>query len=213
MKTWQDLTDMFKPEDVNPEMVKKYKNTYLGIRSNNGVAYGKYVGYSGDKHHFIDSNGVSLILDNDTQASVYIPTLTSGLYNTNIGVVYVSRNPFRQYRRGLCSDNVRCCPLINVIQYNESNYFDSVMWDIFNEVPLNNLHKAYEVLQYKPNVAVNRDFAIQRHHNKQDGHALFFKTSYIGDFTEDKIVVRNTVFLQEVVDSQHLWCPNHTIVG
>jgi hypothetical protein len=210
MKVWQDLTDMFGEGEVNQEMVKKYRNTILALTYNGKTFYATYKGVNGP-HLFNDKEGNTISLVNDTDVAVTIPTLERGLYNTSKGAVFVTRSPYRQYRRGICEDNTYVNSLISIANHSQNNIYSTVVFDVL-ESKWHDLPTAFRVCAELGSAAITKQFAIQLHHNKEVGHALFYNASYIGDITKDTITIRNKLFLQEVVDTQRYWCPNHKIV-
>ena len=59
--------------------------------------------------------------------------------------------------------------------------------------------------------AITRDFAMSLHTIKPTGYHLYYENRLIGDITEDTIMLGDDLFYQEIVDSQHNWCPNHKV--
>ena len=218
MKTWQNLTDLLFEEDVNAEMVKKYRGTVLGILNNSTPIYATYQGVSNKGYHcFMDSNTVSLNLSKETDCTVFIPKIAKGLYNTEKDCVFVSRNPYRQYKRGLTRDSVCIEPLsAYVIGGQTSNQFSNTIFQVLDSSKQTevSLQEAITHLTNVPSYAINREFAVTLPHSTiQDCDAsLWLHTNFIGVVRGKIIQVINPIFTQEILDSQDSWCSDYTVV-
>jgi len=109
MKQWQNLTDMFKDDDdVSDEMIKKYKNTVLGIKIPTVTVFATFVGFADNGMFLFKTKEQHTIkLSNDTEAEIFIPNPEKGLYNSPKGALFFQRHPKRQWKRGLNGENTQ----------------------------------------------------------------------------------------------------------
>lgn len=214
MKPWQDLTDLFEDNQVIQEMQKKYKKTILGVIYNGKTSYASYQHY--DQYHvFALPSGAKFQLANDTEATVFIPELSRGLYNTTNGAVLVTQVPRRQWRRGLTSDTHRIVTLKELIWGlgYEQNAFNEYVYEVleqkYNHIP--NVEQAMMFCNTHGSCALTKDFAIALDCVKEAGCNLYYHDCLVGDIDSNKITVRNNIFIQEILDTKQQWCPKHII--
>lgn len=219
MSIWSNLTDLFKDgDDIAGEMVKKYRGTILAIKNAKQVVYARYRGCN-DFHVFHDANDIELKLTHDTSCEVTIPQLDRGLYNTSKGAVYVKRNPFRQYKKGLSKDTHH---ITSISQYAFNspnadlyNYFDTFAYEaLLNKDNECDLDAAFEGLEKYGAVAMNRQFALALSHRTATQDPYLWMNCYpIGTVNRENrtITVLNQTFLQEILDTRYKWCPNYVV--
>jgi len=213
MKPWQNLTDLFDTQEVNAEMVKKYRNTMLCISRSERDFYAIYKGYEAGYHCFKDEHDGELLLKPETECNVTIPTVKPGLYNTHKGVCYVTHNPYRQYRRGLCSDRLSCVLLHDLLLgVFCDNSYGSVIFDVLENSGYFSVTSALKMAEDYGTAAINRDYAITLSTEKSEGFDLFYRIHRVGSIDKDTIRVDNNLFLQEIYDTKQLWCPNHEVI-
>ncbi|NTV78939.1 MAG: hypothetical protein HGA25_07375, partial [Clostridiales bacterium] len=179
MKNWQNLTDMSDDLNIIDEMIKKYKNTILGIRHNNKTHYAKYDGYNSKTQMFgfTMKNGDNISVAKDTDTEIFIPNPEKGLYNTQQGAIFFCRNPLRQWKRGLCDANVI---LISINKRNLSNPWMfktntfAESWEdvlIESEYPGNiYLDNALEIANIVGSAAINRTYGVVLHPTNSTGY-------------------------------------------
>jgi hypothetical protein len=213
MKPWQNLTDLFEAKDVNTEMVKKYRNTHLCIDTGDKEFYAIYKGYENGYHKFADEFGGEIQLTNTTDCNVTIPTVKSGLYNTPHGVVLLTHNPYRQYRKGLCADRINCMLLTNLFTntYADNEYSQVIFHILKNQFVRMSLKEVFIKLEFNRIVAINCDYAIAHSLVHETGFDLLYRDFRVGSIDKDVITVDSKLFLQEIYDTKHLWCPTHEV--
>jgi hypothetical protein len=215
MKQWQNLTNMLQNDEVIEEMIKKYRNSVLGIKKpNDSVFYAQYNHYKGGFFNFTMSNGDQIQIHSDTDMELFIPNPEKGLYNTRVGAVFFCRNPLRQWKRGLTRENV------NMMEVNHSvmgrpytNIFDHI-WDEVLNWGDNTLSVPEALLLASENgsAAINKTYGVVAHPRYDDGFILMHNQFIIGEIDEKTILIRNPIFKQEILDTQTNWCPTHKIL-
>lgn len=218
MKPWQKLTDIMGDANIADEMSKKYKGTVLAITDYDSgrVTYAVYNGIDGEHeyHRLKDKQGYPIKLSIDTQYDVWIPDPPKGMYNTKEGAVYFYRKPFRQHKRGL-GEGTACVEKLGAVIGAElsHNYFEGLIFDVLEDEKVRSvtLATAFKLAELRNSAAINRTFAICLHPHKETGYALFYEKYMIGEIDEEVIRLGNPAFKQEIIDTQHTWCPNHKI--
>lgn len=221
MKPWHALTHFEKDADVLPEMVKKYKNTILRIIYGEKTTYAYYRGYSQEgKHIFNASLGLGhpdITLAHDTDCFIDIPQFVKGYRQLGAHACYLQRKPFRQFRKGLCSDNTQIQSLYTKLYYGTDNEFGKhIIEALAAPIPNTTITEGIKFLQQGARTyALTLDFAISHNHYEvdPDSFSLFFGFDFVG-FVNTKtktIKVVNEVFIQEIVDTQHELCPDYKL--
>lgn len=220
MKPWQRLTDIFGQHQIVEEMSKKYRGTVLGISDPEDqtfkTVYGYYYGINdtNDFHILRDKEGNRMLLSVDTNFEVFIPDPPRGMYNTKNGAVLFYRKPFRQHKRGLGDGTAMIELLDNTIHKDKTrSWFDSYIYDVlegtkYRTIPLT---EAFKHTDECGSSAITRNFAMSLHTIKPIGYHLYYENRLIGDINEDTITLGDDLFYQEIIDSQHTWCPNHKV--
>lgn len=220
MQTWQDLTDMFKTADILQEMKKKYVNTYLGIKHNDSTTYVKYKGYSDSNQQiFIDKNNEILFLNLDTAFDVFIPTLTKQVVNTNKGVYYVYRNPFRQFKRGLSEEthsisklSSACTPHKDTIFLYRPylNEFNAFIFEVLeNKNKIYSLEASLDLCDKYSSWALNKTFSLILNPKTMDSDIYLLclldcPVAWLNK-KEKTISVFAHEFLQEILDHSNIF--------
>lgn len=223
MESWQNLTDIIGDYQINQEMKKKYQNTILGIfdplGESRNVTYGWYVDCATEEnpYHTMQTKlGHSFKLAQETNYEIFIPNPTRGMYNTEMGVVLFYRLPFRQYKKGL-SDNSCMVELLEdkILKINPRNHFNKTIFDILNECEEGRSYslneETWKLIEEKGALALNKSFSITLHKIQSTGFQLYYENFLIGEITKEKILLKNPIFLQEILDTKYIWCPNHSI--
>lgn len=215
-RVWQDLTDMVADEDLIAEMQKKYRNTWLRLRWGNQDVLALYRGYEDGYHLFKDKRGENIKLSHTTDIRVSIYSPRRGMYNTDEGVVFFWRNPYRQFRRGLNPDSgmviklytkLLGIPSANHIQHAIYSIFDK---DLQKEVTLDDaIQKTKEFGEW----AINRQFALTLNHlrDEADSYSLFYEDVYIAEVKNNIIHMITPLLYQEVLDTYREWAPNYVV--
>lgn len=226
MNPFKFLTDMEDRGQVLDEMQKKYKNTILLLRRKDAPA--TYVTYRGcsdnqERVYFYtlttpDNQYATIEMFYDEEAEVTIPKPELGCYTANGKLVVLQTLPHRQWRKGLCSGNTSIQYVFEPGKHAKSNSFDYCI----GEVLLNNqaertVDDALAYMSKEPNtvgVHITRNFGlIENFFSTDDFVFLYHFKNLIGLVypKENKIVIENKTFLQEVLDTQNSWCSNYRI--
>jgi hypothetical protein len=223
MKQWQNLTDMFKENDIRDEMVKKYKNTVLGIvLDDDKTVYMNFVGYDNENLFcFVNELGLKSKLALDTLFQIFIPNPEKGLYNSKDGILFFERKPLRQWKRGLNKDNANIICLERQVMYNEiigkgwTNQFEKY-WQYVTQKDNNepiSLNRALDLCKTDANSwAINRTYGVMAHPSKPEGFILMHHNHHVGEIVDNEILVENKIFKQEILDTQTSWCPNYKVI-
>lgn len=212
MDIWNELTDAFNKEMAIDEMRKKYEHTYLVLCQPNGrETVVHYQGYADNYHHFKDENNVPLKLRHETDYKIVCKFPERCLFNTTNQALEFIRKPHRQYKRGICKENIQIYSPVRymwskdvhpwthatIVQALYPTYPESC------EVAINQLDSR-EVLS----VALNPKFMITLPItiNKEMYH-LFYCNVLIGEFLNGVFKIHHPLFKQEVLDNMHLFKP------
>lgn len=227
MTPWNELTDLTSPADVNQEMAKKYKNTYLKIISNtepHTETLALYEGYVDGYHHFTDFSGTNLKLVPNTKHKVKIWYPKKGLYNSVIykknNFIFFQRLPSRQYKKGI---NIENCiiqePIHNwITQENHTFYEKLQVKAIFdNNKITETLEDTYKVLKTHPNefnsIAINNRWGLSLplQDNSED-FVLWFMDKPVATYKNNTITFKHESFIQELLDEEdNKWYINNDI--
>jgi len=145
---------------------------------------------------------------------ITIPTVKQGLYNTSHGVHYVAHNPYRQYRKGLCSDRLSCVSLRDFLlgAFPDNNY-SRVIYDVLqNQQKTLPIGDALREASCVGMAAINQDYAITLSTENADGFDLYYRIYRVGSIDKNTIRVDNKLFLQEIYDTKREWCPKHEVI-
>ena len=207
IKQWQKLTDMTKPQDVQSEMLKKYRQTVLGVSDEKTTFYGWYRGIDEDGFHSFTgvNNGDHVRLADDTNYQVYIPEIKRGLYNTpDNGVVMAVRWPRRQYRRG-CNRDSHCIISIHLELLGGlvENKFDSFIKHVLAPQQDKKIEDALPIVEVHGSYALNRDFAVVLNFVDTDPNRyyLLYHHAIVGMIGEKDITILNPAFKQEIFEA------------
>lgn len=216
---WQTLTHMFTEQTMADEMVKKFKGTVMQLIGEQNL-FATYQGYGTDTvakelyHIFETKNGETIRIFHNTDTEVLIPNPRRGLYNTQKGVVLFYRLPFRQHKRGLYNETAYIGLVQNkIFQHMNPNRFSQHIYDVLDkeqQVHVN-LDEAKEKCNSNFIYALNRDFGLLLHPNKESGYALIYEDCYVGDVEDKTINVKNKLFYQETIDALPKIGPDYSV--
>lgn len=212
---WQNLTDALNKNMSVEEMSKKYLNTCLIIQpktSNPIVAM--YKGFEDDFFIFVDEHGMKLQLKNDTDIEIINKFPERCLFNSNRVALEFIRTPARQYKRGICKENVQIySPVRRLIENRSANWtIQTISHALFPTYP-----KTCEeaIAQLNANevvsIALNETFMLSQNivsnaKAKKLFH-LWFSNKVIGYWERGTFHVKHSLFKQEVLDNIHLFKP------
>lgn len=212
---WQNLTDAVGKNMSIEEMGKKYLNTYLIlINKNKEPMVVLYSGYQDDYHIFTDEHGVKLRISHDTDLEIICKFPERCLFNHEKRALEFIRLPYRQYKRGICKENVQIYSPVRKLIENRSTSCDikTIKSALFPIYP-NNCEEAIEKLNNKHavSIALNEKFMLSQNvtslsKNKQL-FFLWFSNKIIGTFTNNVFHIKHSLFKQEVLDNIHLFKP------
>ena len=223
MNSWQLLTDMTSMNDVNSEMAKKYKDTWLQIKSEDEISYGLFHGNYEDNSYVLkvwspeykEWNQIVYLFDHPDYQSFTIPKPAYGCYTSKnlTQAVIFSQLPHRQWKRGLCKQNHYAKTVVG-----SSNSFNEAVLNILMPMESMTISEALKVMdeQELKSIALNRNFIISLNFSsKNDTFLLLLYHNYIiGKVLRGKkqIQIENPIFLQEVLDTKHNWCPDYEVI-
>lgn len=224
---WEELTDMSDVVPASQEMSKKYRDTLLGIKKTGEkeIFYGFLTNAYADNYIFQGSKTTLKVSAMDETVEVFVPKVPTGCYTSvrQKGLCVLSYLPHRQWKKGLCKQNT---DITNVFNYYSKfgvpeNIFNKVIMDIVENQGLQQQRTLDEVFTFldKNNqftsVHINRDFGLSTNLTDMDENKYYlFHERYLIGYVlrkEQKIVVENIIFMQEVIDSQSSWCPNYKV--
>lgn len=208
--------------DDGEEYDKHYSNTY--VKSGKGWVYF-------DRMYSKDIARVHCLVENDLKqelvkvADIDFTPLKNGIYNTNSSCILVSKDPNRQWRRGVCKETYKINSVVydilthiheNILNrknlslntYSEFGWFD---WD--NESTVLRILNSFEVNKHKPYneaiesiqkgarlaCAVDDKMWMMANVAKQ-GVVLFYKSTMVAEIDNDSIKIVSPAFNQEVLD-------------
>ena len=214
MTIWQNLTDLTSNDAVCTEMVKKFKNTFLGISNGESKIYAYFTGVEFPYYHFKDAYNSNVRLTDDTSYEIFIPTIQRGLYNCvssktgmETGAFYVQRNPLRQWKRGVSYENHRATELSrNIMHMPTGNQFNDVFYSLMSP-KYYDLFAALNRVSKFGTVAMTHEFGITLSpQNNKDIH-LVYHENIIGDIKDGVVIIKNPIYYQEAMDTREEWCP------
>lgn len=221
MKPWQNLTHFENPNDIANEMVKKYRNTILRIVYGERTIYAWYKGYTPEGTHIfnqgVNNTAPNITLTQDTDCLVEIPQFEKGYRQIDEHAYYIKRLPYRQFRKGLNSENTHINSLFWCLFYGNDNYFqDTILQMLEAPIPDANVDAGIQALQTGAKTyALSLDFAISHNHAEVDpkSFSLFFGFDFVGFvYPETKTIkVANEIFMQEIVDNKQALCPDYKL--
>jgi len=227
MNCWQTLTDMKSLEDVNSEMQKKYRDTWLKISmGDEDPIFGMFQGNNNPDSYLLKTmdkglnwNTIEYHFDHHPLLSITVPKPEIGCYSTNKTKQLVVFNtlPHRQWKRGLCKGNSTIFNVIGNYSNGAVNDFNGCIVDVLHNTKTYTLEEAITTLNTEKSygVAINRNFGITLNFNSTNDSFLFlfYRQYLIGKVLRNKkrIILENELFLQEVIDSRHTWCPDYEV--
>lgn len=210
---WQALTNLHNDGDVNAEMVKKYRNTILKIKSGQDTIYARYSGQSKDGYHiFADlfDQTIKIAKNTDMDVSVWFPR--KGLYNVISEpnrFVFFRRTATRQYRKGVSEDSCKVYdPVLKQISGTHSLYGMNVLLDIAKKREVvRHLDEACLLVQDKVSntvsVAINYRWGVSASTTQDDSICLLWLyDKAVATIKNGKITFVNPTFIQELLDEE-----------
>jgi hypothetical protein len=208
---WNDLTDAIGKEMAISEMNKKYLNTFLSLVNKDGhKTTVQYTGYIENNHTFIDTLGIKLKLNHETQQLIVCDFPERLLFNYNGVAFEFVRKPHRQYRRGICKDNVHISSPVRKLWNNEGfNWTIHTIDAALNPTYPPSCEHAVQLLDEKNtlSVALSPKFMLSQSITKEQAYYLFYCNIPIGLMKNGIFYIHHQLFNQEVLDNMHTFHP------
>ena len=224
---WETLTDMSNVVQALQELSKKYRDTVLGItfKDKQKTIYGTLEDVNTTYCYFNTKDGQIKISVTDENVDIFIPKVATGCYTAikHKSLYVLSYLPHRQWKKGLCKQNTEVIhvPSLYTSYYAIHNDFNPTIQDILENTGLQQdrtIDKAFKFLDENNDfsgVSLNRNFGITLNFTDEDVNKYYiFNDRYLIGYilrNEQKIIVENDIFLQEVIDTQNVWCPNYKV--
>lgn len=210
---WMDLTDAIDSSSSIQEMEKKYASTYLILVTKAGKEIVVlYQGFVDGYHQFKDADGVNIRLSHDTDYRVICSFPERKLFNHNNCVYEFMRLPNRQYRRGICKDNVKIYSPVKAIWNTDGHPWTIQLLEaaLHAEYPAD-AEEAIKSLQKQECLAkaLSEKFmlTLSLENKFPERLELFYMNKLIGYFTKDTFYIKHMMFKQEIFDNIHLFKP------
>lgn len=212
MDIWNELTDSFNKEMAIDEMRKKYENTHLVLIQENGSeVLVTYKGYSEGFHYFKDELNVDIKLRHETKTRIVCVFPERRLFNAEKIALEFIRLPTRQYRRGICKDNVKIySPVRNLYGQDGHNWTLKTLKNALYPIYPPNAADAISKLETRSmlSIALNDKFMLSLSFtNKKDYLYLWYCNKCIGYFHKNVFKIEHQLFTQEVIDNIQLFKP------
>lgn len=213
MDIWNELTDALNKDMAIDEMRKKYENTFLILIKPDGTEeVVSYKGYSDGFHYFKDELEVSIKLRHETNYRVVCVFPERRMFNHGKQALEFIRLPHRQYRRGICRENVRIySPVRHLWQQEAHPWTISTLRDALFPTYPENIEKAITQLRNKEviSVALNAKFSLTLNFTnvKKEIFFLFYCNKCVATVEKDVIKVGHPLFKQEILDNISLFKP------
>lgn len=213
---WQNLTDALNKNMSVDEMSKKYLNTFLVLKSknSNNPLVVCYKGHEDGFFVFVDEHGMKIILNHDTDVEIINMFPERCLFNSNKVALEFVRMPNRQYKRGMCKDNVQIySPVRKTMDGRAYNWNIKTIKDALFPVYPKNCEEAIEALANKDvaSIAINPTFmlsqSITNNTKTKRIYHLWFSNKVIGYWEKGTVHIKHNLFKQEVLDNIHLFKP------
>ena len=214
MDIWIELTDALNKDMAIEEMRKKYENTYLVlIKPDNTQEVVLYKGFHEGFHLFKDLLGVTLKFRHETDNQIICSFPERRLFNSNKLALEFIRLPHRQYRRGICKDNISIYSTVRQLWGIEGHAWsmETLQHALFPTYPLN-IEEAIKSLQNTEcvSVALNDKFMLSlnfTNNNNKSQFPLFYSNKCIGHITNKTVTLGHPLFKQEILDNCNLFKP------
>lgn len=209
MANWLDLTDSFSNEMQISEMEKKYNGCFLFLKDpKERLFLVQYKGWDGNCHLFKDEHGATLAVRHETEYEVLCMHPEKKVFNHKDRVLISYSLPLRQYKRGICRDNLMIA--------NPTRQ----LWEDKNLLSIETLHSAFFnryytleemliLLQEKKILsgAISSKFSFAQSHTNKPGFYLWFYDIPIGYLEKNVVEILHPMFEQEIQENKDLFVP------
>ena len=212
MDIWNELTDSFNKDMAIDEMRKKYENTHLVMIQPDGREnLVTYKGFADGFHFFKDELGVDLKLRHETNVRIACVFPERRLFNTDKMALEFIRLPHRQYRRGICKDNVKIYSPVRQLWSTDGHPWTlpTLRAALYPKYPSCADEAIKELSNNKCiSMALNEKFMLSLSFTtKKDYLYLWYCNKCIGYFHKDVFKIEHKLFTQEVLDNAALFKP------
>jgi hypothetical protein len=212
MDVWNNLTDSFNKDMAIDEMRRKYENTYLVLKQPDGKELvACYKGFNDGFHMFRDELETPLRLRHETSYEVICKFPERCLFNHNGLALEFIRSPKRQYKRGICKDNVFIySPVRSVWSVDSYNWTMKTIVDALYPTYPVTCEEAIKQLEGRScaSIALNPKFMLSLSFTSQKKEFyLFYSNVPIGSFKDGVFTIAHRLFKQEVIDDINLFKP------
>jgi len=214
MDIWNELTDSFNKDMAIDEMRKKYENTYLILIKEDGTeTIVMYKQFHDGFHYFKDELNIDIKLRHETKTRIMCAFPERRLFNTDKLALEFIRRPIRQYKRGICKENVSIYSPIRHL-WGQENYPwtpKTIQQALYPVYPAS-AKEAIEKLNNKEyvSIALNDKFMLSLSiTHGYTGFYLWYCNKCIGTFHKDVFKIEHKLFTQEVLDNITLFKPYH----
>lgn len=214
MDIWNELTDSFNKDMAIDEMRKKYENTYLILIKEDGTeTIVMYKNFHDDFHYFKDELNIDIKLRHETKTRIVCAFPERRLFNTDKLALEFIRRPVRQYKRGICKENVSIYSPIRHLWGQENHPWTpkTIQQALYPIYPAS-AKEAIEKLNNKEcvSIALNDKFMLSLSITRgYTGFYLWYCNKCIGTFHKDVFKIEHKLFTQEVLDNITLFKPYH----
>ena len=136
----------------------------------------------------------------ETSVSAHFPV--KGLYNVENNLVFVSKNPVRQWKKAPNGSNILLQLLNNSNRYQATRLVSSLMEEIFFPMYPKNTEEALET-KFKSGIAINLHLGVTKAPEKMDAEfILWYGTAPVGVINKEakEITVKFSPLYQEIAD-------------
>ena len=208
---WNDLTDAIGKDMAISEMSKKYGNTFLTlVREDGSQTVVQYLGYETEAHWFTDVLGTKIKLRHDTNQKLVCNFPERLLFNHKGVALEFIRKTTRQYRRGICKDNVQIySPVRKMFSGDSYPWTIHTLVDALNPQYPTSCEEAIKTLDSRSvvSIALSSKFMLTHSFTNEDEYYLFYCNVVIGNFNNGKFHIKHSLFSQEVLDNIELFSP------
>ena len=169
---------------------QRYKDTFGFLHTASGQKIVRIKNINSEQVSFVDDANMPYHANADAGVMFEFLPCKRGLYNAQDEVVYVSRVPATQFKRGISESNTSIVGMLSGIKYKPT--FD-ILEVVFNSKP-NVLELCKEYLHAdRACVALSKNFALVKTN-------IFFNDQKVGTVEKDSLKVSPLVF-QELFDT------------
>ena len=212
MDIWNELTDSFNKDMAIDEMRKKYENTYLILIKEDGTeTLVMYKNFHDGFHYFKDDLNIDIKLRHETKTRIVCTFPERRLFNADKLALEFIRRPLRQYKRGICKENVSIYSPIRYLWGQENHPWTpkTIQQALYPVYPAS-AKEAIEKLNNKEcvSIALNDKFMLSLSiTHGYTGFYLWYCNKCIGTFHNDVFKIEHKLFTQEVLDNVTLFKP------